>query len=114
MLREYLETLAAMRGLLGYQSMAERFTTKIQRYCETQEIVIPVGFRRHAANRYAAIELTTPPKLVARTCFNQEDVVYYLELMGDNLPRQILDFKEGDELILDGKKFRRIRKIELT
>lgn len=94
--------------------MAERFTAKIQRYCETQGVLIPVGFKRHAANRYAVIELTIPPKLVARTWFNQEDVVYYLELMGDNLPRQILDFKEGDELILDSKKLRRIRKIDVT
>jgi hypothetical protein len=95
------------------QSMAERFATKIRQYCEAQGISIPIGFKG-AANRYAIIELTTPPKLVARTWFNQEDVVYYLGLVDNEVPRKILDFKDGDELILDGKKLRRVGKFDAT
>jgi hypothetical protein len=94
--------------------MAERYAARIRRYCEARGISIPIGFNRRAANRYAIIELSSPPKLVARTWFNQEDVVYYLSMVGDGVPRQILDFKDGDELILNGKELRRTRNFDVN
>jgi len=67
-----------------------------------------MGFDRRSASRYAVIVLTTPPKLVARTWFKQQDVVYYLAHCGNTLPKRILDFKDGFELIYSkGKRLTR-------
>jgi hypothetical protein len=82
--------------------MAERFTDRIRRYCEAHGIDIPVGFGRHPASRYAVIEHTDPPRLVARTWFNQEDVIYYLEHQSSDGPRLVLDFKEWQQLAYQG------------
>jgi hypothetical protein len=83
--------------------MAERNATKIRRYCDANGITIPVGFK-NAAQRYAVIELSDPPKLIARTWFKQEDVVYYLNHYQSAAPRQILDFKENAEFAYDEAK----------
>jgi hypothetical protein len=82
--------------------MAERYSEKIRRYCETNGISIPIGFDRHPASRYAIVELTNPAKLVARTWFNQSDVIYYLKGRTDTSPLRILDFKECHELAHEG------------
>ncbi|WP_254512518.1 hypothetical protein [Anatilimnocola floriformis] len=90
--------------------MAERLTTKIRRYCETNGIEIPIGFGRNSASRYAIVELSNPPKLIARTWFKQADVTYYLENLADSTPRRILDFRELDELSFDGQRLERLGK----
>jgi hypothetical protein len=82
--------------------MAERYTEKIRRYCSNGGIQVPAGFDRHAASRYAIVQLTDPPKLVARTWFKVADVIYYLNLRTDDTPLRILDFKENQELAHDG------------
>jgi hypothetical protein len=82
--------------------MAECYVDRIRRYCEANGIAIPIGFR-DAAQRYAVIDLSGPPKLLARTWFNQADVVYYLERLAGEGPRRILDFKEGVELHYVGR-----------
>jgi hypothetical protein len=91
--------------------MGEFNYDKILKYCEARGITIPIGFRR-GANRYAIIELTNPPKLVARTWFNQVDVVYFLNRHANETPLRILDFKTMEELAFTGgKRLKRIRKI---
>ena len=82
--------------------MAERIASKVLRYCDREGITVPIGFKRHPSSRYVIIELTDSPKLVARTWFNQKDVVYYLNNLADEVPRRILDFKENEELVFDG------------
>ena len=95
--------------------MAERLQSIIRRYCKANGISIPIGFKRGSASRYAIIQLTTPPKLVARTWFSQADVVYYLEHLADDTPLRILDFKEQDELCYEGgKRLKRVGKFEAT
>ena len=82
--------------------MAERYSDRIRHYCERHEIAIPAGFDRHPASRYAVIELSQPPKLVARTWFKVEDLIYYLDRASD-MPRRIVDFKRGVMLEREGK-----------
>jgi hypothetical protein len=83
--------------------MAEKYTDRIKEYCEAVGIDIPAGFYRHSASRYAAIDLeSSPPKLVAKTWFNQEDVVYYLKNLASGKTMRILDFKDRKELIYEG------------
>jgi hypothetical protein len=84
--------------------MPERYTDKVRRYCNANGIAVPVGFGRHPASRYVVVELTDPPKLVARTWFKQEDVAYFFEHRVDSAPCRILDFKEGEELQFSGGK----------
>ena len=67
---------------------------------------------RHPASRYAIIELSEPPKLVARTWFKVEDLIYYLDRQPD-VPRRIVDFKRGVVLERDGKtKMRAVGEVE--
>lgn len=83
--------------------MAEPYKERIQAYCEANGIEIPIGFHRHSASRYAAIDReASPPKLVAKTWFNQEDVVYFLKNLASGKNMQILDFKEYRELLFEG------------
>ena len=79
--------------------MAERTSTKIEAFCAEAGYVIPSGFWRHPAGRYAVIDLSqSPPKLVAKTWQKQEDLVYYLNSLSEERPMRILDFKERREL----------------
>ena len=81
--------------------MAEKFTKQIEKFCEKEGINIPSGFYRHSASRYAAIDLdANPNKLIAKTWFNKEDVIYYLKNMAAEKSLRILDFKERHELAL--------------
>ncbi|QNN20977.1 hypothetical protein HED60_01380 [Planctomycetales bacterium ZRK34] len=98
---------------MGYATVAERFKSIIRRYCETNGISIPIGFKRGSASRYAIIQLSTPPKLVARTWFAQADVIYYIQHVADETPLRILDFKGKDELSFDGgNRLKRVGKFE--
>ena len=48
--------------------MFERYKASIEKYCSEMGIDIPIGFERHAAGRFAAIDLEqTPPRLIAIT-----------------------------------------------
>ena len=82
--------------------MAERYSDRIRQYCERHGIAVPTAFARHPASRYAIIELSEPPKLVARTWFKVEDLIYYLDRQPD-VPRRIIDFKRGVMLERDGE-----------
>lgn len=85
--------------------MAEKFTDRIKAYCENEGVEIPSGFYRHPASRYAVVDLdTTPFKLVAKTWFKQQDVVYYLESLAAGKTVRILDFKERQLLVLENGK----------
>jgi len=76
--------------------VAQRYTDRIKAYCLSKGIEIPSGFFRHPASQYAAIDMgSRPPRLVARTWFNQEDVIYYLEHLAGDRMLQIIDFKVG-------------------
>lgn len=79
--------------------MPEKYTERVKAYCEATGIEIPAGFYLHAASRYVAIDVGgTPPKLIAKTWFNQEDVVYYLKNLALGKKIRVLDFKERQEL----------------
>ena len=81
--------------------MAEKFTKQIEKFCNQEGVIIPPGFYRHTANRYAAIDFgTEPKKLIAKTWFNKEDVVYYINNMVSGKNLRILDFKEKQDLVL--------------
>ena len=83
--------------------MAEKFTDRIKEYCEASGIEIPVGFYRHAASRYVAIDIeASPPKLVAKTWFKQEDMIYYLKNLAAGKRMRVLDFKAREELLFEG------------
>ena len=89
--------------------MAEKYTDRIKDYCESSGYDIPSGFYRHPASRYAVIDMEAqPPKLVAKTWFNQEDVIYYLQNFSAGKEVRVLDFKERQELVReDGKTLKR-------
>jgi len=90
-------------------AVPERYTDKIKEYCEQTGIEIPAGFYRHPANRYAAVDISaSPPRLIAKTWFKQEDVVYYATHLAQNVKLRFLDFKERQELRYsnDGKLVR--------
>ncbi len=73
----------------------------IEAWCNNSGVVIPSGFHRHPAQRYVAIDLgQQPPKLVARTWFNLEDMQYYVDNVGQSASYRFLDFKERQELTL--------------
>jgi hypothetical protein len=77
----------------------DRYTDRIKEYCEKAGIGIPAGFYRHPANRFAIIDVgNTPPKLIAKTWFKKEDVVYYIKNLSQSAKLRILDFKEREEL----------------
>lgn len=89
--------------------MPERYTDRIKSYCEAEGIEIPSGFFRHPASRYVAIEIGgQPPRLVAKTWFKKEDLVYYLDHLAPGRTFRLLDFKERQELnFCNGQLFRR-------
>jgi hypothetical protein len=79
--------------------VAEKYTDRIKAYCEEHGVEIPPGFFRHPASRYVAIHTDpTPPRLVAKTWFNQKDLVYYLTHLGQGREYRLLDFKDRQEL----------------
>jgi hypothetical protein len=83
--------------------MAEKFADRIKVYCDASGVEMPVGFYRHPASRYFAIDMELlRPKLVAKTWFNQEDLVYYLKNLAQGKKMRILDFKERRELYFEG------------
>ena len=89
--------------------MTARYTDRVRECCESSGIEIPAGFYRHPASRYVAIEIgTTPPKLIAKTWFKQEDVIYYITHLSTGKPLRLLDFKERYELryLAEGKLVR--------
>lgn len=88
--------------------MPQRYTDRIKAYCESNGIVIPPGFFRHPASQYAAIDVgSSPPRLIAKTWFKQEDLAYYLEHLAGGRALKLLDFKEHQELqYRDGQLFR--------
>lgn len=88
--------------------MAERYRDRIEAFCKENCIAIPPGFYRRSASRYVAIDLESfPPKLVAKTWFNQEDVAYYLTNLSPGRRFRILDFKDFRELLYAGGRFSR-------
>lgn len=93
--------------------MKSLYSERIAAFCAANGVLIPSGFHRHPASRYAIIQLNCEPlKLVARTWFNMADVIYYIEHLAapDCSPDEvgtavrILDFKEGVELRYTGGK----------
>lgn len=80
------------------------YKKKIAEYCEANGIAVPAGFGRSSASRYAVILAGEPRKLVARTWFNQEDVVYYLARIATEPVAEILDFKDRQRLHYEGGK----------
>lgn len=86
----------------------ESYETRIRRYCEVNEIVVPDALGangRAPVARYAIVDLSrTPPQLVALTFESSSDLVGYLDRTGidwkqDKNPfLRILDFRKGREL----------------
>lgn len=85
--------------------MAEKYSVLIKVWCEARGIEIPPGFYRHPASRYAAIdEGVQPARLVAKTWFKQEDVIYYATRIAADSRLRFLDFKAGRVLRLQGDR----------
>ncbi|KAA9000687.1 hypothetical protein FJU30_10755 [Affinibrenneria salicis] len=85
--------------------MAQKYRDSIETMCRAQDIVIPDGFYRHAASRYAVIDYSAEqPRLVAKTWFNQRDLIYYLTRLADGRKLRVLDFKDRRELCLQGAR----------
>ena len=89
--------------------MAERYSDRIKADCDAHGITIPSGFFRHPASRYVAIDLAIqPPRLMAKTWFAQDDLLYYLTHLARERSLKLLDFKERQELAFeDGRLSRR-------
>jgi hypothetical protein len=76
----------------------------IQAYCETAGVEVPIGFERHSAARYAAIDLDSdPPKLVAATWSSMQDAVHYIVNLAAGRRTRMLDFQKRRELTFNGK-----------
>ena len=84
--------------------MKGKYSKHILEYCEKEDVLVPPGFLRHSASHLAVIRLDgEKPKLVAKTFFKREDLMYYISsnLVGlvqdsdGNLPATIIDFKEN-------------------
>ncbi|MEP6720238.1 MAG: hypothetical protein ABJA77_02240 [Variovorax sp.] len=85
--------------------MFERYKTSIEDYCKEMGIDIPIGFERHAAGRFVAIDLEhSPPRLVAATWSKEHEAVDYLVSLAADRNTRLLDFKERRELTFNGKK----------
>lgn len=83
--------------------MAQRYTKVIESYCTAKGYQIPSGFYRHPASRYAIVNFrTNPPKLVAKTWFNKEDVAYYINNSDSPEKLKVYDFHENHELMFKG------------
>ena len=73
--------------------------SKIERFCEERGYFVPSGFHRHPASRYVAIvENDRKWKLVARTWFTVEDLIYYLDHDCGDRNFMIFDFKNMRQL----------------
>lgn len=84
--------------------MFERYKASIENYCRKMGIDIPIGFERHAAGRFAVIDLDqTPPRLVATTWSKEVEAVSYLQTLNPAHPIKILDFKDCYEMTFNGK-----------
>lgn len=85
-------------------TMIGSYKRKIEAFCEQAGIEIPIGFDRHTACRYAAIDLeSSPPKLVATTWSNVQDAVHYLVNLAAGRKTRMLDFMKRRELTFNGK-----------
>lgn len=89
--------------------MAERQPDRIKAHGDQHSVAIPSGFFRHPACRSLAIDLAIrPPRLIAKTWFTQEDLLYYLTHFARDRSLRLLDFKERQELTFeDGRLSRR-------
>ena len=84
--------------------MFERYKTSIEKYCSEMGIDIPIGFERHAAGRFAAIDLEqTPPRLIAITWSKEAEAISYLQTLDPACRIKVLDFKDCCEMTLGGK-----------
>ena len=80
------------------------YKRKIEAYCEEAGIEVPIGFDRHSAGRYAAIDLdSNPPKLVATTWSRDQDAVHYMVNLAAGRRTRMLDFQKRRELTFNGK-----------
>ncbi len=75
--------------------MFKRYKKKIEQYCEDLGIEIPVGFHRHGAGRYVAIDLDrNPPCLVAASWATEQDAAKFLGTAAAAQNVRLLDFEE--------------------
>ncbi len=86
-------------------NMFSRYRRRIEKYCQGLGIEIPVGFWRHDADRYAAIDLaSSPPRLIA-TCWSREqDAVKFFSNWTAAQRFKLLDFEENRELTISEQK----------
>lgn len=88
--------------------MRQRYKRSIEAFCEQQGIVVPAGFHRLAASRYAAVDLASdPPTLVAKTWLNKESLIYFLENLPEASQVRVLDFHDHRQMDYDGLNLQR-------
>ena len=79
--------------------MPTTLTQKIQEFCTSHDIQIPPGFKRHAPSRYAVIVINDDArKLIAKTWFTVEDLVYYVEHNLKDREHRVFDFEQMNEI----------------
>ncbi|WP_077000583.1 hypothetical protein [Variovorax sp. KK3] len=82
--------------------MFERYSKRIKDFCEESGIEIPIGFCRHDAKRFVAIDMDhSPPKLVATTWSTEQDTASFLLSSAAARRIRLLDFKERRELMFN-------------
>ena len=80
-------------------------TKKIERFCEAEDITIPSGFYRHSPSRYVVIVNTGSNwKLIAKTWFSVQDLVYYIDNNLNDREFRMFDFQTSRELTRRDKR----------
>ena len=82
--------------------MFERYKRRIEQYCKELGIEVPLGFHRHGACRYVAIDLEhNPPKLIATTWATEQDTAKFMVSSAAAQKVRLLDFEERRELTIN-------------
>jgi hypothetical protein len=86
--------------------MKPPYAQRMEAYCRTHGIQVPVGFQHRSACRYAIVdESAAPPKLSAVTYYLESWVIDYLTAASNTAKAlRVLDFKRGRELAYRGGK----------
>src|SRR5688572_23886388 len=84
--------------------MKGKYTKIIYEFCQKEGIDIPIGFGRNTASHLVVIRYDAEkPRLVAKTFFKKEDLLYYISTYladvhaddGGLMPVKVFDFKEN-------------------
>ena len=79
--------------------------SRIEAYCQRNDISIPTGFYRRSPSKFVVIRKTESGwALTARTWFNVADLLHYLDTYCSNVEYRFFNFAENTELKRRGSK----------